>query len=517
MGRFAQVLARVLDGPAGSSRAEIELRTRRLVLPSVLVANIGGALVVLALAIVVLPDPDDLADPAMLRRFNTALLLAYLTVAIVVGAVWGLRLFRPVRRLFLTGRRLEDDERRLMLRAPLRMMRVHVALWGLASVGWALIDLWFSPLMALKVGLTCLLGGVTTCAIIYLLTERLLRRLVTDALSTRVPERSGAPGVVARLVLAWTLGTAIPVLGLLIFGAVALLGADVTAAEMAWVSLTLGGTALIVGVAVTYLAAQAVAGPIDSVRRAIGRVERGDLDVEVPVYDGSQIGRLQAGFNHMVAGLRERERIQDLFGRQVGEDVARLTLEQGVEFGGEVRDVCVIFVDLVGSTRMAATRPPIEVVTLLNRFFAVVVEVVEEHGGWINKFEGDAALAVFGAPSPLDDAATRTLAAARTMAARLAAEVPEVTAAAGVSGGEVVAGHIGAVNRFEYTVIGDPVNEAARLTDLAKKTPALLMAAGPVLDAASPAEAAHWHVTGEVTVRGRTLPTRTATLRPPAE
>ncbi|MDX6743841.1 adenylate/guanylate cyclase domain-containing protein [Actinocorallia sp. A-T 12471] len=513
MGRVGRVLARVLDGPPTASRERIEARTRRLVLSSVVVANIGGALVVLALAIVVLPDPADLADAAALRAFNTALLLAYLTVAIVVGAVWGLRLFRPMRRLFLTGRRLADDERRLMLRAPLRMMRVHVVLWGLASVGWAAVNLWFSPLMALKVGLTCLLGGLTTSTIIYLLTERLFRRFVTDALSTRVPEESGVPGVVARLVLAWTLGTAIPVLGLLIFGAVTLLGVDVTAAELAWVALALGGTALVVGVAVTYLVAQAVAAPIDSVRQAIAEVERGGLDVEVPVYDGSQIGQLQAGFNHMVAGLRERELIQDLFGRQVGEDVARLTLEHGVELGGELRDVCVIFVDLVGSTRLAATRPPIEVVTLLNEFFAVVVDVVERHGGWINKFEGDAALAVFGAPSPLDNAPTRTLAAARTMAARLAAEVPGVTAAVGVSGGEVVAGHIGAVHRFEYTVIGDPVNEAARLTELAKKTPGLLMAAGTVLDAADPGEAAHWEISGEVTVRGRTRPTRTATLR----
>ncbi|WP_123666150.1 adenylate/guanylate cyclase domain-containing protein [Actinocorallia herbida] len=509
---MGRLLTRVLDGRAGASREQVERRTRRLVLSSVVVANIGGALVVLALAIVVLPDPVDLADAEALRRLNTGLLLAYLAVAIVVGVAWGLRMFRPVRRLMLTGRRLEDEERRLMLRAPLRMMRVHVALWGPAGVGWALINLWFSPLMALKVGLTCLLGGLTTCTIIYLLTERLLRRAVTDALSTRIPDESGVPGVVARLVLAWTLGTAVPVLGLLIFGAVTLLGANVTARQMAWVAVALGATALIVGVAVTFLIAQAVAAPIDSVRQAIGRVERGDLDVEVPVYDGSQIGRLQAGFNHMVAGLREREQIQDLFGRQVGEDVARLTLEQGVELGGELRDVCVIFVDLVGSTRLAATRPPIEVVGLLNEFFAVVVEVVEEHGGWINKFEGDAALAVFGAPSPLDDAPTRTLAAARTMAARLAAEVPEVTAAVGVSGGEVVAGHIGALHRFEYTVIGDPVNEAARLTELAKTTPALLLAAAPVLDAAAPTEAAHWYITGETTVRGRTRPTRTATL-----
>ena len=82
--------------------------------------------------------------------------------------------------------------------------------------------------------------------------------------------------------------------------------------------------------------------------------------------------------------------------------------------------MAVLFVDLVGSTQLAAENPPQEVVARLNEFFGVVVEVVEDHGGWINKFEGDAALAVFGAPLPLDDAAGCALKAARELAERLA-------------------------------------------------------------------------------------------------
>ena len=131
----------------------------------------------------------------------------------------------------------------------------------------------------------------------------------------------------------------------------------------------------------------------------------------MPVFDGSDLGLLQAGFNRMADGLREREQLRDLFGRHVGEDVARAALERGIELGGEELEVAVLFVDIVGSTALAAERPPQEVVALLNEFFGVVVEVVEDHGGWINKFEGDAALAVFGAPLPLDDAAGCALAA----------------------------------------------------------------------------------------------------------
>ena len=129
-------------------------------------------------------------------------------------------------------------------------------------------------------------------------------------------------------------------------------------------------------------------------------VGEGVLDEQVTVDDGSELGLLQADFNRMLAGLKERERLRDLFGRQVGEEVVRLALEQDVQLGGEAREAAVMFVDLAGSTALAERRDPVEVVGLLNAFFAVVVEVVAADNGWVNKFEGDAALSVFGAPLP---------------------------------------------------------------------------------------------------------------------
>ena len=161
------------------------------------------------------------------------------------------------------------------------------------------------------------------------------------------------------------------------------------------------------------------ADPIISVRHAVSDVAEGDLDVEVPVYDGSELGLLQSGFNQMVTGLRERERIRDLFGRHVGEDVAREALEREDDSGGEIREVAILFVDMTGSTKLASSRPATEVVDLLNEFFGVVVETVDANGGWVNKFEGDAALAVFGAPQEIDNPAGRALRAAREMSERL--------------------------------------------------------------------------------------------------
>jgi adenylate cyclase len=202
--------------------------------------------------------------------------------------------------------------------------------------------------------------------------------------------------------------------------------------------------------------------------------------------------------------------MRDVFGRQVGEDVARAALERGVELGGEELDVAALFVDLTGSTRIAGERSPTEVVELLNRFFGVVVEVVERRGGMVNKFEGDAALAVFGAPVPRDDAATCALAAARELAERLPDAAPDLEAGIGVSAGTVVAGNIGAEKRYEYTVIGDPVNEAARLCDLAKERDRQVLASERAVKAASDEEQQRWELGEEVELRGRPEPTRLA-------
>jgi adenylate cyclase len=168
----------------------------------------------------------------------------------------------------------------------------------------------------------------------------------------------------------------------------------------------------------------------------------------------------------------------------------------------------VLFVDLQGSTAMAATRDPAEVVEFLNLFFAIVVEVASAHGGWVNKFEGDAALCVWGAPLEDPDAASHALAAGRALRDRLASE--GIEAGIGVSAGRVVAGNLGAAKRFEYTVIGDPVNEAARLTELAKLEEGQVLASAIAVSGALDAEALCWDVGEIVELRGRTAPTQLA-------
>jgi adenylate cyclase len=502
-------IRRLIDGRPDDPGRRIARRATRLMVPAIVGANFTGAVVVFSLIAWGLPLPDvDDQDAVLL--VNLVVAGAYVIIACVIGTVWGLRRFRETRRWLEEDREPDEAERRAALRIPLRQLHVSLTLWLIAAVGVFCLNVAFSFLLAVVVGVTTLLGAITTSAMAYLLAERITRSTSARALASGVPGKRVGPGVAARALLAWILGSGVPLAGLCAVAIVAVAGADVGRREMAVTALVLGGVALLVGVLITWQAARAVADPVRSVRDGVARVEAGELDVRVPVFDGSDLGLLQAGFNRMSDGLREREELRDLFGRHVGEDVARAAQERGIELGGEELEVAVLFVDLVGSTSIAADRPPQEVVRLLNAFFGVVVEVVEDCGGWINKFEGDAALAVFGAPLPHDDAAGCALRAGRSLAQRIAEGLDGLEAGIGISAGRTVAGNVGAESRFEYTVIGDPVNEAARLCELAKEADGRVLASAGALERAREEEARHWREDEEVTLRGRGEPTRLA-------
>ena len=313
------------------------------------------------------------------------------------------------------------------------------------------------------------LGATATSIIGYLQSERVLRPVAVAALRGGVPEHFHAPGVILRQVLTWVLGTGVPLLAIVLAVVSSKLSILHASADQLFTPiLMLALLALTIGLTGTVLAAMSIADPLRQLRWALGEVQRGNYNAHMQIYDASELGLLQAGFNDMVRDLAERQRLRDLFGRYVGEDVARRALERGTELGGQERDVAVLFVDLVGSTQLASTRPPGEVVNLLNEFFLVVVETVARHGGFVNKFQGDAALAIFGAPIEHPDASGAALAAARELHDELLPVIGDAEFGIGVSAGRAIAGHIGAQARFEYTVIGDPVNEAARLTELAK-------------------------------------------------
>jgi adenylate cyclase len=485
---------------------------RRLRLVGWLSGVIGATVVFVAIGflITVFLDPSERGE---LGRENAPWVVGLVVFA---GLVINWLQERDKSSVFgwaLEGRDPDEREQQQVLRWPMRSALLSLAAWDTGGLALALLNLDHSLSFAALVLATACLGGEATSALVYLFSERVQRPITALALAARQPARAVAPGIRHRLLFAWSLGTGVPILGVIVVGIVGVTKSGVETEYVAGACLFLGIVGAVVGLLATAVSARAIADPVTAVRDALTRVAGGDLGAEVTIDDASEVGQLQAGFNRMAEELRERERIRDLFGRHVGEDVAHAALRGGTRLGGEEREIGALFVDLVGSTSMAVAMPPTEVVRLLNRFFRIVVEVVETEAGLVNKFEGDAALCVFGAPVASEDPAGEALRAARTLSERLEREVPEIGFSIGVSAGRAIAGNVGAERRFEYTVIGDPVNEAARLCELAKEREERVVASDAALASATEAEAAAWELGERTILRGRLEATGLASPR----
>lgn len=218
------------------------------------------------------------------------------------------------------------------------------------------------------------------------------------------------------------------------------------------------------------LLSEAVSRPIDRVREAMTRVSHGDLTARVPVMTSDELGELAHDFNLMARGLEEREQMRVAFGTYVDKEVAALILSGQVPEEGVEVDVSIMFCDVRGFTSYAERAPATEVVATLNRLFSVIVPIVDEHGGHVDKFIGDGLLAVFGAPERFPDHADRAVAAARAIAAATATVDTGLSVGVGVNSGRVVAGSIGGAGRLNFSVIGDAVNVAARVEAATRET-----------------------------------------------
>ena len=510
-GRRSPFGSRLL-GTTDQSARSLRVRVQLLLTALLISTNLISAVAVVIISVFVVP----VETPSAKMLVGLAIAVpVYVGAAVLVGATVGTATSLRALRWAREDREPDAAERRTALRVPVRLTLMQGWMWLAATVLFTVLALILQPGSALSTGLTVGITGIVGCGIAYLLTEFAYRPIAARALAGEpLTDRPRGVGVGDRMVIFWFVGTGAPVIGLLVGAIVTLAQQDVSRTRLAVICLVVCGVVLTTGLFVTVLNARSVVAPVVSVRDALLEVERGDLDLEMVVYDGTELGQLQSGFNKMVHGLREREHIRDLFGRHVGQEVAQAAAELGeVELGGESLQVTVLFVDLVGSTTYATENSPADVVAMLNRFFGVVVDEVDRRHGLVNKFIGDAVLAVFGAPVALDDHPSAALATARAMARRLEDEVPEIGAGIGVATGEVVAGNVGHHSRFEYTVVGDAVNTAARLTELAKDVDGRLLATWASVTAAGAEEAAHWQETGSTTLRGRSEETALATPR----
>ncbi len=499
-----------LLGRVSESQARRRVRIQVVLTIFLVAANAVGLGVLVLLETVAFPVPNIFGKAVLWITAGVA--PAYMLVALAIGTYWITRRTVSVLRWALEEREPTPADERNTFLAPAHVAAAHLLLWGLGAVLFAILYGFTFAMFIPKVLFCVSFCGVLVATTCYLFTEFSLRPVAAQALEAGPPPRRLAPGIMGRTMMVWMLGSGLPVVGIALSAVFALTLRNLTETQFGVAVLIMSSVTLFFGFMLMWLLAWVIATPVRMVHSAMKRVEQGNLRGDLVVFDGTELGELQSGFNKMVNGLRDRERVRDLFGRHVGREVAAAAERERPKLGGEQRHVAVVFVDIISSTHMVTRQPADEIVDLLNRFFAVIVEEVDRHCGLVNKFEGDATLAVFGAPNHLDRPEDQALGAARAIAERLENEVSECPAGIGVAAGEVVAGNVGAKERFEYTVIGEPVNEAARLSELAKEKPRRLLASSGTVEAASDDERSHWSIGDTVTLRGHDEPTRLATL-----
>jgi adenylate cyclase len=228
---------------------------------------------------------------------------------------------------------------------------------------------------------------------------------------------------------------------------------------------------------ITLLLTKSIRSPLDKMRQQAEQIKKGNYSKIMLVDTRDEIGDLSTTMNSMTSSLAEKEMIKDTFGRMVDPTIRDHLLSGNMNLGGEQSEAVVLFSDLAGFTSLSENRSPAEVVALLNRYFGLMSDCVSHHGGIVNKFIGDAILAVFGMPvpqiSPADSALQCAIAmqdAGRKLNQELESEgLPLMHTRIGIHKGAVIAGNIGSHSRMEYTVIGDTVNTASRLESACKK------------------------------------------------
>ncbi|MFL5842029.1 MAG: adenylate/guanylate cyclase domain-containing protein [Thermoleophilaceae bacterium] len=316
---------------------------------------------------------------------------------------------------------------------------------------------------------TCV--AIAYAAVLHFFSSELaLRPVLRDAAAMLPPDFAGMRvGVPLR----WKLLGALPLINIITGVVVSGLSTDgkATLADLGVDVVVALAVAFTISFELTVLLTRSITGPVGDLLAATDGVKRGDLSVRVPVLSGDELGDLAGSFNEMMSGLEERERLREAFGSYVDPEVARRVMDEGEMLEGDEVEVSVLFVDIRDFTPFAERSSAREAVARLNEFFGLVVPVVMRHGGHANKFVGDGVLGVFGAPDRLTDHADRALEAACDIARAMEERFGDrVAIGIGINSGPVIAGSIGGGGRLEFTVIGDPVNVAARVERATRET-----------------------------------------------
>ncbi len=332
-------------------------------------------------------------------------------------------------------------------------------------------------------GITGIAGSIAT-VFTFFIVEHLWRQQLPPFFPHG--DLSAVPGVVrlrvrTRLLVIFLMISCIPLalLGIVSYTrAVGLPHVDPVTAQQLITHMALGivfimavGIAAAIGLSI--YVARSVATPLHQIEAAMREVERGNLEIQCPVVSNDEIGALGEGFNRMLHGLRERDFIRATFGRYLSDGVVTALLDapDGLQLGGELRELTMLVSDLRGFSAMAAQLAPQTVISMINRYLARMIETVTRYRGTVDEFQGDGILAFFGAPLSATDDPERAVACALAMqramgeinAEQRRLGLPELAMGIGINTGEVIVGNIGSEQRTKYGAMGSAINTAYRI------------------------------------------------------
>jgi class 3 adenylate cyclase len=238
-------------------------------------------------------------------------------------------------------------------------------------------------------------------------------------------------------------------------------------------AVAISAALIVVGLLVSIIISFGWTRPVARLVKGMTRIQEGDFDTRLPAGRRDEFGKLAYNYNLMADGLKDREFIKSTFKRYVTKQVAERILEHQTEIklAGERRDITVLFSDIEGFTELSERTEPTEVVTMLNEYLGLMIDIIFQYEGALDKFLGDGIMAYWNAPVDQNHSAVKACIAALEMQValsdfnrkRVAAGKNPLYAGIGINTGEAVAGNIGSEKKMEYTVIGDNVNLAQRI------------------------------------------------------
>lgn len=276
-------------------------------------------------------------------------------------------------------------------------------------------------------------------------------------------------------------------------------------------AIFVAGSAISMAIFFIFLFSMTLTSPIEKLAEMIKMVSKGNFDVKAraQVRSHDEVGDLAEAFDHMTEGLKERDKVKSLFSKFHGSSVAEDLIGKDIGVGGQNKDVVVFFSDIRGFTAFSEKRSPEEVVEMLNEYFGVMVKVINSRGGVVDKFIGDAIMAVWGAPRSSETDAHNAVQACLEMRMgldalnekRIARGQPAINIGMGLHAGKAISGTIGSDERMEYTVIGNTVNTASRIEASTKAFGADLLVTDSVIEKVG--DAFKTELAGAAEVKGR--------------